>query len=155
GAEGADIGHERPAGLVRSRRVRTGDERGRPRHRGGGSQERAPGMLEYDHDETQAFTSRPFTKVQAPHPPSASIKEGARAALPALPQSRSSHFDDGSTSLSSICWAQRMDRCSSSAVTDPAAFSRDNVPVASLRNSTLNPRWTAWRAVVSQHMCVM
>jgi hypothetical protein len=50
------------------------------------------------------------------------------------------HSDDGNTSLRSICWAQRIDRCSSSAVTWPAELERGRVPVASLRNSTLNPR---------------
>jgi hypothetical protein len=55
-------------------------------------------------------------------------------------QSRRIHSDDGNTSLRSICWAQRIDRCSSSAVTWPAELERGRVPVASLRNSTLNPR---------------
>ncbi len=50
------------------------------------------------------------------------------------------HSDDGNTSLKSICWAHRIDRCSSSAVTWPAELERGRVPVASLRNSTLNPR---------------
>jgi hypothetical protein len=72
-----------------------------------------------------------------------------------FPHNLAIHSDDGSTSLRSICWAQRIERCSSSAVTSPAELESGSVPVASLRNSTLNPRWTAWRAVVSQHIWVM
>lgn len=59
------------------------------------------------------------------------------------------------TSLSNICCAHKIARCNSSAVTFPAELSRGKVPVASLRNSTPNPRCTAWRAVVSQHICVI
>ena len=47
------------------------------------------------------------------------------------------------------------ERCISSAVTLPALLLTASVPVASPRNSTAKPRWTASRAVVSQHMCVM
>ena len=47
--EGADIGHERPAGFVRSRLEQTGDERGCPRQCDRGFQKRPPGTVEWGH----------------------------------------------------------------------------------------------------------
>jgi len=60
--------------------------------------------------------------------------------LVALARIRSIQAEEGRTSLSIICWAQRMDRCNSSAVTEPAELVSGSVPVASLRNSTAKPR---------------
>ena len=60
GAEGADIGDERPGGFVRSRPERTGDERGRPRQRDGGLQERTPGTVGWSHgDERSGMADGP------------------------------------------------------------------------------------------------
>jgi hypothetical protein len=58
-------------------------------------------------------------------------------------------------SRSSICCEHKIARCSSSAVTSPAVLLSGRVPLASPRNSTEKPIWTACRAVVSHHMWVM